>query len=30
VDYMLKQPISSEVDGLKPATIHSLNIRFSI
>jgi len=30
VDYMLKQPISSEVDGLKPATIHSVNIRFSI
>ena len=30
VDYMLKQPISSEVDGLKPSTIHSLNIRISI
>ena len=30
VEYMLKQPLSSEVNGLKPATIHSLNIRISI
>ena len=30
IEYMLKTPMSSEVDGLKPATIHSLNIRISI
>ena len=27
--YMLKTPITSEVDGVKPATMHSANIRFS-
>ncbi len=30
VEYMLKQPLSSDVNGLKPATIHSLNFRISI
>ena len=30
VDYMLKAPISSEVNGVKPATVHSVNIRFFI
>lgn len=30
VEYMLKQPITSEVDGVKPSTIHSLNIRIDI
>ena len=30
VDYMLKVPVSSEVNGVKPATIHSLNLRFFI
>ncbi len=30
VEYMLKQPLSSDVNGLKPATIHSLNVRISI
>ena len=30
VEYMLKTPLSSEVGGLKPATIHSLNLRISI
>ncbi len=27
LEYMLKSPMSSEVDGVKPATIHSLNFR---
>lgn len=30
VEYMLKQPLASEVDGVKPSTIHSLNFRISI
>lgn len=30
VEYMLKQPMSSNVDGIKPSTIHSLNFRISI
>lgn len=30
LDYMLKVPVSSDVDGVKPATIHSLNLRFFI
>ncbi len=30
LEYMLKQPIKSEVDGVKPSTIHSLNLRISI
>ncbi len=30
VEYMLRQPITSEVDGVKPATIHSLNFRIDI
>ena len=30
LDYMLKVPVKSEVDGVKPATIHSLNLRFFI
>lgn len=30
VDYMLKLPVSSEVNGVKPATMHSLNFRFFI
>jgi hypothetical protein len=30
LDYMLKVPVSSDVDGVKPATIHSVNLRFFI
>jgi|GEM_PF-607529 len=30
VEYMLKQPVKSDVDGVKPATIHSLNFRIAI
>ncbi len=30
IEYMLKQPLTSDVDGIKPATIHSLNIRIDI
>lgn len=30
LEYMLKQPLSSDVDGVKPSTIHSLNLRITI
>jgi hypothetical protein len=30
LEYMLKQPIKSDVDGIKPSTIHSLNLRIAI
>jgi hypothetical protein len=27
LEYVLKQPLSSDVDGVKPSTLHSLNLR---
>ena len=30
VEYMLKQPLASDVNGVKPSTIHSLNFRIAI
>ena len=29
VEYMLKTPIKSEIDGVKPSTLHSVNFRLA-